>query len=89
MPRFHWRILQEGQLPLRPDHYIMRVEHRPKITLLWRAGLDHLLWLSRGVSLPSLTRQPELLGGIEAVPCPGHAPDLRALAFRSIKDEGV
>jgi glyoxylase-like metal-dependent hydrolase (beta-lactamase superfamily II) len=135
MPRFHWLILQEGQLPLRPDHRITRVEHRPTITLLWcedeplnidnsllvdpyftddgylsaqRAlqainvqlnaiggyfvthfHYDHLLRLPRGVSPLPLTRQPEPPAGIQAVPCPGHAPDLHDLAFTSIKDEQV
>jgi glyoxylase-like metal-dependent hydrolase (beta-lactamase superfamily II) len=36
MQRFDWLVVQEGQLPLRPDHRFTRVEHRPTVTLIWR-----------------------------------------------------
>lgn len=36
MKRFHWQIVQEGSLPLRPDSRLFRtLEHRPTSTLLW------------------------------------------------------
>jgi glyoxylase-like metal-dependent hydrolase (beta-lactamase superfamily II) len=38
MQRFNWLVVQEGQLPLRPDHRFASVEHRPTITLIWREG---------------------------------------------------
>jgi glyoxylase-like metal-dependent hydrolase (beta-lactamase superfamily II) len=135
MPHFHWLILQEGQLPLRPDHRITRVEHRPTITLLWREGeplsrdnsvlvdpyftengylsaqralqrtearfsalgsyfvthphYDHLLHLPPHVPQLPLRELSEPPQGIDAVPCPGHAPHLRALAFTALNDERV
>jgi glyoxylase-like metal-dependent hydrolase (beta-lactamase superfamily II) len=37
--RFNWRVLQGGQLPLRPDgHLDSKAEHRCTITLLWPEG---------------------------------------------------
>ncbi|MFN8372471.1 MAG: hypothetical protein U0694_06295 [Anaerolineae bacterium] len=38
LQRFEWLIVQEGQLPLRPDKHFLLVEHRPTVTLIWRAG---------------------------------------------------
>ncbi len=38
MPRFHWLVVQEGQLPLRPDRHFAAFEHRPTVTLIWREG---------------------------------------------------
>jgi glyoxylase-like metal-dependent hydrolase (beta-lactamase superfamily II) len=48
-----------------------------------------MLSLPIDVPVDRFKRLQEPLDGIRALPCPGHAADLRALAFTSIKDERV
>ncbi|MFO0926534.1 MAG: hypothetical protein U0736_05775 [Gemmataceae bacterium] len=47
---------------------------------------DHCTQFPASVTRPSLATFPEEtappLAGLQAIPCPGHAPDLRALVFR-------
>lgn len=37
-PRYQWQILQTGQLPLRPEGRIIKVEHRCTSVLVWPDG---------------------------------------------------
>ncbi|NWF71072.1 MAG: hypothetical protein HXY40_18470 [Chloroflexi bacterium] len=130
--RYHWLVVQQGHLPLRPDHSFAPPlhEHRPTVTLLWpqdtrpqrdnsflvdpyftREGykdalntlkaqhirlsdigayfsthqhFDHTLRLPAGVPTPDWRPLTHIPLGIRAVPCPGHAPELRALAFSAL-----
>ncbi len=139
VPRFHWRILQEGKLSISLDRKLVPGGGYCTVSLIWPqddppspenavlidpcftpAGYQRALHEaeSLGLSLaelervfithlhgdhmPSLPRyasgarfaSPDLVRffhapGVEAVHCPGHAPDLHSLVFRSGGDDEV
>src|SRR5262245_46070248 len=64
-PRYEFRILQLGSLPLRPDNRYLRVEHRCTSALIWPAEerpAGGRAWLTDPCFTPSGYREAEKAG---------------------------